>query len=49
MVKVRISATIDRETERILDRLMKSGDYRNKSHVIEKLIKLAGEENGKKK
>ena len=37
-MKVRISATIDEKTERILKSLIKDGNYRNKSHVIEKAI-----------
>lgn len=51
-MKKRVSATIDDETEKILDELMKKGIYRNKSHVIEDAIKkLAFDEvkNGKKK
>jgi len=50
MVKVRISATIDKATEKILDLLLKEEDYRNKSHIIEKAIKLLKEVgDGKKK
>ena len=42
-MKIRISATIDESTEKDLDSLMKKGDYRNKSHVIEKAIKVLKE------
>tara|TARA_Y100000310_G_scaffold121236_1_gene120058 strand:- start:284 stop:424 length:141 start_codon:yes stop_codon:yes gene_type:complete len=45
-MKVRISATIGRETEKILRKLLKDKDYRNQSHVIEKAIeKLWEDEN----
>ena len=49
-MKVRISATIDEKTEKILDSLLKERNYRNKSHVIEKAIELLKEvsDNGKK-
>jgi len=41
----RISATIDGKTDELLDDLIKDGEYRNKSHVIEEAIKLLwGEE-----
>jgi Arc/MetJ-type ribon-helix-helix transcriptional regulator len=49
MAKIRISATIDKETDRILDELMKNGNYRNKSHLIESLIKSAKEQDDKNK
>ena len=39
-MKVRISATIDEKTEKMLDSLLKEGNYRNKSHIIEKAIEL---------
>ena len=42
-MKTRISATIDKETDKILDELLKQGKYRNKSHVIESAIKLLEE------
>jgi len=49
-MKIRISATIDKETEKILNSLLKDRKYRNKSHVIEKAIELLKEdEDGKKK
>ncbi|MBS3071689.1 ribbon-helix-helix protein, CopG family [Candidatus Pacearchaeota archaeon] len=37
-MKKRISATIDDKTDKILDNILKSGDYRNKSHIVEKAI-----------
>ncbi len=42
-MKVRISATVDEETESIVEEIMKKGKYRNKSHVIEEAIKLMKE------
>lgn len=38
MVKKRISASVDGETVRIINRILKNGKYRNKSHVIEDAI-----------
>lgn len=38
-MKVRISATIDEETLKIIEEKLKKGNYRNKSHVIEEAIK----------
>lgn len=43
-MKVRISATIEDKTEKILDSLLKDGIYRNKSHAIEKAIELLKKE-----
>lgn len=43
-MKVRISATIDEKTEKILDAILKEGHYRNKSHIIEKAIELLKKE-----
>jgi len=43
-MKVRISATIDKETEKIIDRILKNSKYRNKSHVIEAAIKVLEKE-----
>lgn len=51
-MKVRVSATIDEETDRILNSLLKDGKYRNKSHIIEKAIEILKEkeaENDKNK
>lgn len=39
-MKIRISATIDEKTEKVIDYLMRQGIYRNKSHLIEKAIEL---------
>jgi len=36
---VRISFTVDQETKNLLEVLVKKGNYRNKSHVIENAIK----------
>jgi Arc/MetJ-type ribon-helix-helix transcriptional regulator len=41
-MKKRISATVDEETEAIIDDLLKKRNYRNKSHVIEDAIKRLG-------
>ena len=38
-MKIRISATINKETKKIIDEKLKEGKYRNKSHVIEEAIK----------
>jgi len=43
-MKVRISATIDEKTEKILRELAKNRRYRNKSHVIEEAIELLKKE-----
>jgi Arc/MetJ-type ribon-helix-helix transcriptional regulator len=48
-MKKRISATIDEKTEKLLNSLLKDGNYRNKSHVIETAIKLLEEKDDKKK
>jgi Arc/MetJ-type ribon-helix-helix transcriptional regulator len=42
-MKERISATIDKATIKIIEDILKSGKYRNKSHVIEEAIKLLKE------
>lgn len=47
-MKKRISATIDKQTLEIIDKEMKTGKYRNKSHVIEEAIKLFGKTKKKK-
>ena len=41
-MKERVSATIDKETRKQIERLLKSGRYRNISHVIEDAVKLLG-------
>lgn len=43
-MKVRVSATIDKAQEALIDKLLKEGPYRNKSHVIEEAIKRLWEE-----
>ena len=47
-MKIRISATIDKETLEIIKRILKKGNYRNMSHIVEEAIK-AFEKNEKKK
>jgi len=49
-MKERISATVEKETLAALDRILEKGNYRNKSHVIEKAIEVLekGEKNGKR-
>lgn len=42
-MKGRISATVDEKTELILDKILKQGKYRNKSHAIEDAITLLWE------
>ena len=37
-MKERISATVDQETVKIIDSILKKGKYRNKSHIIEVAI-----------
>ena len=39
-MKERVSATIEKETIKMIDAILKKGKYRNKSHVIEEAIKL---------
>jgi Arc/MetJ-type ribon-helix-helix transcriptional regulator len=49
-MKIRVSATIDEETEAIISELVKKRLYRNKSHVIEEaILSLKGVINGKGK
>jgi Arc/MetJ-type ribon-helix-helix transcriptional regulator len=38
-MKIRISATINKETMKIIKEILKKGRYRNKSHLIEESIK----------
>ena len=42
-MKKRISATIEEQTEKILNSLIKGFSFRNKSHIIEEAIKLIKE------
>lgn len=46
-MKKRISATIDENTMKIVQLLMKKSIYRNKSHIIEEAIKSLKKENDK--
>ena len=47
-MKNRISATVDSKTEKIIENILKNGNYRNKSHIIEEAIKILKEvEDGK--
>ena len=39
-MKERISATVEKETIERIEKILKKGKYRNKSHVIEKAIEL---------
>ncbi|HUS50535.1 MAG TPA: ribbon-helix-helix protein, CopG family [Candidatus Paceibacterota bacterium] len=48
-MKKRISATIDEKTLKIIEEFLKDGDYRNKSHVIERAIELLKKIKGKKR
>ena len=47
-MKERISATVDKNTSKIINDLLKKGKYRNKSHVIEEAIKSLNETKRKK-
>lgn len=46
--KERVSATVDESTYNIVKILIKTGTYRNKSHVIEEAIKILKKKNEKK-
>jgi len=46
-MKERVSATIDKETFKIINEILKEGKYRNKSHIIEDAIKFLKENNKK--
>jgi Arc/MetJ-type ribon-helix-helix transcriptional regulator len=49
-MKVRISATINPETLKVLEKIVKENNYRNYSHAIEDAIKILKEvKNAKKK
>jgi len=39
-MKERASFTFDKKTLKIIDELIKSGKYRNRSHAVEEAIKL---------
>jgi len=38
-MKERASFTLDKKTIKILDNMVKEGDYRNRSHTVEEAIK----------
>lgn len=40
MPKERISATVDKKTIESIERILKKGRFRNKSHVIESAIEV---------
>ena len=42
-MKERISATVDEETLEVIEKILKKGNFRNKSHLIEDAIKLLEE------
>ena len=48
-MKERASFTFDKETIKVIDELVDSGDFRNRSHVVEHAIKILGKEKLKKK
>ncbi len=48
MVKSRISATVEEDTVRLIDEILSKGNYRNKSHVIEKAIEMLAEAENEK-
>ena len=39
-MKTRISATVDEETKKAIEYILKKGSFRNKSHIIESAIRL---------
>ena len=48
-MKKRVSATVDEKTIKEIEKLLKKGKYRNKSHIIEEAVKvLSNSEKGKK-
>jgi Arc/MetJ-type ribon-helix-helix transcriptional regulator len=47
-MKERISATIEPRTKKMLDSILKSGKYRNLSHIIEDSVKLMWENTNEK-
>ena len=42
-MKERVSATLDKETVELIERILKDKSYRNKSHVIEAAIEKLAE------
>lgn len=47
-MKERISATVEKDTLKLIEKLLESGKYRNKSHVIEKAIEILEEKEHEK-
>lgn len=47
MVKERISATIEPDTAKLIDKIMKKGKYRNKAHLVEDAIRQLALREGK--
>lgn len=43
-MKERASFTFDKKTLKLIDELVKSGKYRNRSHAVEEAIKLLNKE-----
>ena len=43
-MKKRVSATVDEKTEKDIEKILKDGNYSNKSHIIEEAIKLLARE-----
>jgi len=43
-MKERVSATIDKETKKLIEDILKIGSYRNISHIIETAIKKIAKE-----
>jgi metal-responsive CopG/Arc/MetJ family transcriptional regulator len=41
-LKTRLSFTFDKETLKLIDTLINSKDYRNRSHAVEHAIKVLG-------
>jgi Arc/MetJ-type ribon-helix-helix transcriptional regulator len=48
MTKERISATVDDKTVKAIERILKNGKFRNKSHVIEAAIEKFAESQNEK-
>jgi Arc/MetJ-type ribon-helix-helix transcriptional regulator len=48
-MKERASFTFDKETIKILDELIQSGEFRNRSHAVEHAIKILVDEELKSK
>jgi Arc/MetJ-type ribon-helix-helix transcriptional regulator len=47
-MKERVSATVESETRKSIEKLLKSGKYRNMSHVIETAIGVLEEKENEK-